>query len=538
MGGGDLAAKPPVIGIIMVDEFIKLFSGYDGDFGIADMSNVKLDAERNKLKPDYEWAGRPITNSDYKDHIEGKTSIGIQPCKLDKTAQFACIDIDPKNYSNFKVENYLALFQQYKLPLIPLLSKSGGLHCYIFLTEPIPAADLIESLKAFLLPLGLKPTTEIFPKQKELKKDEKGDIKPGNFINLPYYNNGQSNRYAIDKNNSKLSLEQFIKLANESKITREKLETLVEETHKNILVGTNPEFSDGPPCLALCSKRKLDDGRDRFMYNYMVFAKKKYKDQWQDAVSKANYNYLENPWDKTKLDQKLKAWDKETAGHTCYEDPIQDKCMRSLCYSRPFGVRSDSINVFPEITDFQIIKYEQSEYRFNVVMPNDDKIEVVVPNLKLMTTQKEVLNLIWDQTGIYFEPLKNKDWRAKLNELRKNSQTIRPPAGTHIDDILAEELYQYCVNGPRAKERIQIKNGSCFTEEGYHHFKFQSFITHLGSGWKIDQQKIAQKLKDRCNVEFNISYNIEGKTEKVCKVQQLETKKITYKTTERKGSNY
>ena len=39
-------------------------------------------------------------------------------------------------------------------------------------------------------------------------------------------------------------------------------------------------------------------------------------------------------------------------------------------------------------------------------------------------------------------------------------------------------------------------------------------------------------------MEFNISYNIEGKTEKVCKVQQLETKKITYKTTERKGSNY
>ena len=50
----------------MVDEFIKLFSGYDGDFGIADMSSAKLDEERNNLQPDYEWAGRPITASDYK----------------------------------------------------------------------------------------------------------------------------------------------------------------------------------------------------------------------------------------------------------------------------------------------------------------------------------------------------------------------------------------------------------------------------------------------------------------------------------------
>ena len=36
---------------------------------------------------------------------------------------------------DFNIQNYLALFQQYKLPLIPMLSKSGGLHCYIFMEE-------------------------------------------------------------------------------------------------------------------------------------------------------------------------------------------------------------------------------------------------------------------------------------------------------------------------------------------------------------------------------------------------------------------
>ena len=238
----------------MVNEFIKLFSGYDGNFGIADMSSAKLDSEKNKLKPDYEWSGRPITDEDYQNHIDGKISIGIQPCRLDKTAQFGCIDVDPKNYKDFKIESYLALFQQYKLPLLPLLSKSGGLHCYLFLEEPIPTIDLIEALKSFLLPLGLDPDTEIFPKQKELKEDDKGEIKPGNFINLPYYNNGETNRYAVDKNNSKLSLQQFIEAAKQSKINKEDLQKLVDTTYKNILVGTNEEFNDGPPCLALCSK--------------------------------------------------------------------------------------------------------------------------------------------------------------------------------------------------------------------------------------------------------------------------------------------
>ena len=64
------------------------------------------------------------------------------------------------------------------------------------------------------------------------------------------------------------------------------------------------------------------------MYNYMVFAKKKYKDKWPDQVSAANYSYLQDPWDKAKLDLKLKAWKGETAGHTCYEEPIKDRCMR------------------------------------------------------------------------------------------------------------------------------------------------------------------------------------------------------------------
>ena len=88
----------------MVNEFIKLFTGYEGDFGIADMSKTSLDSDKNKIKPNYEWAGRPVSSIDYKNHLEGKISIGIQPCRLNKTVQFCCIDIDPPDYGQFKVE--------------------------------------------------------------------------------------------------------------------------------------------------------------------------------------------------------------------------------------------------------------------------------------------------------------------------------------------------------------------------------------------------------------------------------------------------
>ena len=274
------------------------------------------------------------------------------------------------------------------------------------------------------------------------------------------------------------------------------------------------------------------------MYNYMVFAKKKYKDKWPDQVAKANYNYLEDPWDKSKLDSKIAAWKKDTAGHTCYEEPIQSKCMRTLCYSKPFGIKSDGITTFPDIKDFAIIKYSDPEYRFNIVMPNDDNVEVTIPNTKLMTNQKDVLNFVWEQTGIYFEPLKPKDWRSKLTLLRNNCQEITPPAGTQIADRLKEELYQYCVNGPQAMKRSQINSGACLTEEAHHFFRFESFIAHLGTNWKIPEERIAQKLKEKCSVEFGHSLNIDGKTLKVCRVSQLHYKRIEHKLTDREKSNY
>ena len=36
---------------------------------MADMSNTSVDTDKNKIKPNYEWAGRPVTNSDYLNQI-------------------------------------------------------------------------------------------------------------------------------------------------------------------------------------------------------------------------------------------------------------------------------------------------------------------------------------------------------------------------------------------------------------------------------------------------------------------------------------
>ena len=161
--------------------------------------------------------------------------------------------------------------KEYNLPLIPILSKSGGLHIYIFTKEFIPAS-IIRSFLTNLIPIfNLKPETEVFPKQTELVKDnETGEINKGNFINLPYFK--KTERRALNFDGTEFSFEQFVQVVEANFLDAERIKDIDEQLEKKVLEGSNAEFIDGPPCLAALSKNKLRDGRDRFLYNYMVFA--------------------------------------------------------------------------------------------------------------------------------------------------------------------------------------------------------------------------------------------------------------------------
>ena len=87
-----------------------------------------------------------VTPTHYQQHLEGKISIGIQPCTKEGKASFGCIDVDPKNYKDFNIPILLSYLEKYKLPLIPCRSKSGGLHIYLFLKEAISAQTMRDSL--------------------------------------------------------------------------------------------------------------------------------------------------------------------------------------------------------------------------------------------------------------------------------------------------------------------------------------------------------------------------------------------------------
>ena len=514
----------------MVEEFVKLFTGLTDNFGKADMSKVVFDTKRNKIKPPYVWTGYAITSTHYQEHLDGKISIGIQPCTREGKVSFGCIDVDPANYKGFKISALLFLIEKHKLPVVSCRSKSGGLHIYLFLKEEISAQTMRDSLTTFLLPLKLKPTTELYPKQVELIDT------PGQFINLPYHNDKETTRYALNKNNEPLSLEEFIKTAQDSQLTASQLNSLVTRCNEEVLKGGDPEFADGPPCLQRLSINKLTDGRDRFLYNYMVFAKKKYKDQWEDKVVSANQNYISPSFGNNIIQSKLRSWRKDTAGHTCNDDPIHAVCLKHICLQRPHGVISDRTKAFPHIYGLTIIKYTLPILQFMVEKPNGKpavQCEMLRDDFPI---QRKLKTAIYGQAHFIPQSLSPIKYEEFLNRIMiPPPKVIDPPEGASSRAQLYPYLYEFCINGTRATKKSEIRGGLCWTEGGYHHFLWTSFLETLPTRWHLTPKDTSIILKKDYEAEFGHPYNIgNNQTIRCVKLKQLHIDQIEHKPTKKK----
>lgn len=511
---------------MMEQKFIQIFTGLRRDYGVAYLNspNTKRDPDTGKLKPEYGWAKKDLRDQDYLDHLLGIKSIGIQACDDDALCRFGAIDIDEKNekgksYDNFNHKKYLDIITKYNLPLVPTLSKSGGMHLWVFLKEPAKAIFVRKFLEGLLCTLDLPITTEIFPAQTELGKDPDGSLSVGQFINLPYV--GKKDRVALNPNDgTQFTFEQFIKVVEANLHTSDELEKILIQHTEEVLKGGGEEFIDGPPCLQAMTRELLTDERDRFLYNYHIFAKKKYPDKWEKMTIQAAQDYFAkdgdgfNEWTDTKVKQKIKSWRKDSKkGYTCTKDPIVRFCRKPECYKRPYGKASDAKNFWPESSGLQQVNFvPEPEYRFNVQLNSGKKIQVKVPSSKIFYVQKDLAAIITKYTGVFLPPMAPNDYNDYVERIFPPKEIIEPPKGTTPEEALEEALIEY-VNGPQAKTYAAFKTGAVLVEGEHVFFKQNEFYDFLkNKEWKERKDRTFEILKNKFDIEFGVQKRFPKKT--------------------------
>ena len=242
-----------------VENFKNIFQGLDRAHGVTYVDKKGADGEKIKGKSFVQR--EMVTEDHWLFHLQGKEpSLGIIPINDDNKCRWGCIDID--SYAGFDHQKLINKIKLLKLPLIVFRSKSGGAHVFCFTTVPVEAKLMRDKLLSISAVLGYGGS-EVFPKQIELKsKDD-----TGNFLNLPYFNGNDTTRYCFGENGEAINLQAFYDLYERNKLTPEQIEKLEVKRPQS-------EFSDGPPCLESLTQTKLNDGRDRVIYQFIQYAKR------------------------------------------------------------------------------------------------------------------------------------------------------------------------------------------------------------------------------------------------------------------------
>ena len=497
----------------MIESFKDIFTGLERAHGVTKVGQSNGDG--NKIKGKSFVKREPVTDELWQKHLDGVDSLGIIPINDDNKCKWGCIDID--SYAEFDHKKLISKIKQFQLPLVVCRSKSGGAHVFLFTEDYVSAGLMQDKLNEIRSVLGYGGS-EVFPKQRELKsKDD-----TGNFLNLPYFNCGQTTRYAFMEDGEAASIDAFFELY---------------ERYKQKDISTieikRPEtpFSDGPPCIELMAQNKIGEGgRNNALFHYGVYAKSKWPDNWKTKVMIFNETAMQQPLSDTEVQIITKQHEKKEWGYKCNDQPMCSLCDKKLCRSRKFGIGQEII--FPSLTDLQVVNLEEPYYYMNV-----DGDRLYLDSAKHLANQTLFQEECIKQLRINPPTLKTGDWKKITTVLLSSAEITEPAEGTSTKDILNNYLEDYCVNRIQKDDYEDLRNGGTYTKDGFHNFVFDNFFNNYLSRkhWRVPYQRTSQMLKD----DLNCTTKRVGKTKlSVFVVARFDKKTETYKPKTFKKENY
>lgn len=427
----------------MYKELFKIFEGNPNLFITTSLTG-EVD-ERGKREAKTITVHEPVTESLWKDHLDGKQRIGIKP-ENDEMCKWGCIDVDPHSYKEYNQKKVVDIIRDYKLPLIPVRSKSGGLHLFLFLDKWYPVTDVRKKLDEWNN--NFFQSLEVFPMNK--------------CMNMPYFNMNSTTEFAYEDNNTPVMIGRFVDLITEKTHSLEKLQNLKVKQYE-------PEtfWKQYPPCVQrMISDKWAGNHRNDLLFNVGVLEMKKAdgqltKKQLIDILLDRNKQVFVSPMD----DKEIIATVANSVGKKDYNykcppkfNAIAPICDKDKCKFRSLGIGSQAPEIVSDFSNVTFIKSTKSiEYSFTY----QDQHIIVTP-----------------------EDMKDeKSWRTKLLRYGIYWMTLpKPKSGPPPFELMLREIVTQAV------ENNQMKFEDTLGEEKYTFLK-KFFESHI-------EEDDYEKLKD------------------------------------------
>lgn len=446
------------ISSLQIQEFMTFFSGSRHNYGSFTYSASTEKSKKKKVEGKaFTVVNKLVTIEEYRDHLEGKTGLGIIPITENNTCHFAVIDVDVYDVD---LSPYISAIERGGFPLVPFKSKSGGLHIYLFLKEETPVTDVIEVMKRFsfilsidhLVKMKLKKVVEVFPKQSKLKDGDQG-----NWINLPYYNASETKTCAVLKG-KELPL-------NEALVYIKRKQCSLTEVN-DFLKGL--AYNDAPPCLQnifYLGSLGEGGGRNNFLFSFGVYLKKKDEDSMESVLIDVNTSFTDPLPDK-EVDTIVSSLRRKDYMYRCREIPCIDFCNKKECKKREYGIGKDD-GYFSSVECGQLYQYKmvQPYYEWEVRLQGQEDFKMLrFRSEDELIKQDAFLRLCMRELYELPSKLKQTEWNRKINEALKEIKVI----GVDSDDdtspltLLRMLIVEFVTGRSMAETKAQIQAGRVY----------------------------------------------------------------------------
>ena len=465
-----------------VKKMMSLFSGNmkaHGTHGQPTRNGLKWE-----IKNTAKTLREPVTEDLWRQHLDGKRPLGVVPINDDAQCFWGSIDVD-----EYDVDLLAIMRAAEKYPLVPCRSKSGGLHLFLFASEPVPAGDMRSALRALAASMG-KASAEIFPKQSNVLSS-RGDV--GNWMVMPYYGDTYGgklkNQHGLKKTGSEMTLQEFISFADEKRLNAKQFDELVRSTHTGKVAAMGKKkhsgrvngtqiggpFGDGPPCLQHLSNSGFPEGgRNSALFMVGLYLKRAFPADWRKRLEEDNQKFMKPPLTSDEVTQVRKQLDKKEYEYTCKTEPMQSHCDAGICRTRKFGVGGGASD-YPEITSMTQFLVNPPIWFVDV---NGHRLEVLTEDL--MNYSRFCLEMA-KKTRVILSPMKQADWIKLLQEASRGAEPLSAPMEMTQLGHFRELLQEFLTNRARGTrmEDILMNKPVLIEEQGRYYFQFKDFETFL-----------------------------------------------------------
>ena len=493
--------------------FALLFKGKTNTY-VKNLLPKEKPAKGEKIKTTITNEKGKVDDNLLMSHLSGEFGVGICPVTTDGKCLFGVLDID---YYKGKIRKMLDIIRDYQLPLVPFRSKSGGLHCYLFLSRGVSAKTIRDTLNLIIKVFSLdkmygEEKVEVFPKQDKVTEDGFGSS-----ITLPYFNAEEPYTYLLDLDGNEVPFEEALNQIQKRFTTIETVREALE----------NLPYNDAPPCLQRILLSGLvggeDTGRNNFLFSFALYASKKYGLEGFASYVRELNNSFECPIEESAVESTIASIKSKEYSYRCKDIPCNGFCDKSLCKKREFGLGREKGH-FSDIEYGQLLRYKTAEpyyvWQLKLQGSEGDFKSIVFRDEGELLDQKNFAKVCVRFLNFAPRQVQTNDWFGTLNKYLASVKDVevRAESDTSALSMIRQMFVRYLSNKQARRDSpYQIHANLCVRQtysddSGKPVAKF--FFTHTGfaeylrnNKVNFDQSMLRETLKSFGAVEDTLKYN-------------------------------